>query len=35
MKAIGFLVGSVMKLTQGKANPGIVNQLIKSELDIE
>ncbi|HEY4964405.1 MAG TPA: Asp-tRNA(Asn)/Glu-tRNA(Gln) amidotransferase subunit GatB [Candidatus Saccharimonadales bacterium] len=34
MKAIGFLVGSVMKLTGGKANPGLVNQLIKSELGL-
>jgi aspartyl-tRNA(Asn)/glutamyl-tRNA(Gln) amidotransferase subunit B len=32
MKAIGFLVGSVMKLSQGRANPALVNQLIKSEL---
>jgi len=34
MKAIGFLVGQVMKETQGKANPPIVQKLIKSELGI-
>jgi len=27
-KAIGFLVGQVMKETKGKANPGLVNKLI-------
>lgn len=27
-KAIGFLVGQVMKETKGKANPGLVNQLL-------
>ncbi len=32
MKAIGFLVGQVMKKSQGKANPGVVNQLIKQKL---
>lgn len=32
-KAIGFLVGQVMKATKGKANPGLVNQLLKEELD--
>jgi len=32
MKAIGFLVGQVMKETQGKANPPIVQKLIKQEL---
>lgn len=32
MKAIGFLVGQVMKKSQGKANPGTVNQLIKERL---
>lgn len=31
-KAIGFLVGQVMKLTKGKANPGLVNQLIMQRL---
>jgi len=33
-KMIGFFVGQVMKATQGKANPGQVNQLLKSKLDI-
>jgi len=32
-QAIGFLVGQVMKATKGKANPGLVNQLLKEELD--
>jgi aspartyl-tRNA(Asn)/glutamyl-tRNA(Gln) amidotransferase subunit B len=31
-KALGFLVGQVMKETKGKANPGMVNQLIKEVL---
>ena len=31
-KAIGFLVGQVMKKSAGKANPGVVNQLIKQKL---
>jgi len=30
---IGFLVGQVMKATQGKANPGQVNQILKDKLD--
>lgn len=32
MKAIGFLVGQVMKKSKGKANPGSVNELIKKML---
>jgi aspartyl-tRNA(Asn)/glutamyl-tRNA(Gln) amidotransferase subunit B len=32
MKAIGFLVGQVMKLSQGRANPAKVQQLIKKQL---
>ena len=32
-KMIGFFVGQVMKATQGKANPGQVNQLLKSKLE--
>lgn len=32
-KAIGFLVGQVMKATKGKANPGIVNKVLKQKLD--
>jgi aspartyl-tRNA(Asn)/glutamyl-tRNA(Gln) amidotransferase subunit B len=32
-KVIGFFVGQVMRETKGKANPGTVNQLLKSKLD--
>ncbi|MCM3704012.1 Asp-tRNA(Asn)/Glu-tRNA(Gln) amidotransferase subunit GatB [Paenibacillus macerans] len=31
-KAIGFLVGQVMKQSKGKANPGLVNKLLVEEL---
>ena len=31
-KALGFLVGQTMKATQGKANPGLVNKLLKELL---
>jgi aspartyl-tRNA(Asn)/glutamyl-tRNA(Gln) amidotransferase subunit B len=31
-RAIGFLTGQVMKKSKGQANPGLVNQLIKAEL---
>jgi aspartyl-tRNA(Asn)/glutamyl-tRNA(Gln) amidotransferase subunit B len=31
-KLIGFFVGQVMKLTKGKANPQMVNELIKKKL---
>lgn len=31
-KAIGFLVGQVMKETKGQANPGVVNGLLKQKL---
>lgn len=31
-KAIGFLVGQTMKATKGKANPGLVNQILKNIL---
>jgi aspartyl-tRNA(Asn)/glutamyl-tRNA(Gln) amidotransferase subunit B len=31
-KLFGFFVGQVMKLSQGKANPGVVNDLLKSKL---
>jgi aspartyl-tRNA(Asn)/glutamyl-tRNA(Gln) amidotransferase subunit B len=34
MKAIGFLVGQVMKQSQGKANPGLAQQLIKKQLGL-
>jgi len=30
---MGWFVGQVMKETQGKANPGVVNQLLKAKLD--
>lgn len=33
-KAIGFLVGQVMKLSQGKANPGLAQELIKKQLGL-
>src|SRR3990167_8216729 len=32
-KAFAFLVGSVMKLTRGKASPHIVNQLLKKKIE--
>ena len=32
-KAIGFLVGQVMKQTKGRANPGVVNQLLVKNLE--
>lgn len=32
-KAIGALVGQVMKQSKGKANPAMVNQLLKQKLD--
>ncbi|MEL7567734.1 MAG: Asp-tRNA(Asn)/Glu-tRNA(Gln) amidotransferase subunit GatB [Dehalobacterium sp.] len=31
-KAIGFLVGQVMKLSKGKANPGMVNELLREKM---
>ena len=31
-KAIGFLVGQVMKLSQGKANPALAKEIIEKEL---
>lgn len=34
MKAIGFLVGQVMKLSQGKANPALATNLIKKQLGL-
>jgi aspartyl-tRNA(Asn)/glutamyl-tRNA(Gln) amidotransferase subunit B len=34
MKAIGFLVGQVMKQSQGKANPQLAQDLIKKQLRI-
>ncbi len=32
-KVLGFFVGQVMKETKGKANPQMVNQILKSELE--
>jgi aspartyl-tRNA(Asn)/glutamyl-tRNA(Gln) amidotransferase subunit B len=34
MKAIGFLVGQVMKESRGKANPALAQQLIKKQLGL-
>jgi aspartyl-tRNA(Asn)/glutamyl-tRNA(Gln) amidotransferase subunit B len=31
-QAIGWFVGQVMKATGGKANPGTVNQILRSKL---
>ncbi len=33
-KAIGALVGQVMKLSKGKANPAMVNQILKQKLGV-
>lgn len=33
-KALGWFVGQVMKATGGKANPGVVNELLKKKLDL-
>lgn len=35
MKAIGFLVGQVMKQSQGKANPQLAQKLLRQKLGIE
>jgi aspartyl-tRNA(Asn)/glutamyl-tRNA(Gln) amidotransferase subunit B len=35
MKAIGFLVGQVMKLSKGKANPAMATDLIKKQLGLQ
>ena len=32
-KLFGFFVGQTMKATQGKANPGVVNRILKSRLN--
>lgn len=34
MKAIGFLVGQIMKHSQGRANPALAQELIKKQLGI-
>ena len=31
-KAIGFLVGQTMKAMKGKANPGMVNEMLREML---
>ena len=33
-RAIGFLVGQIMRLSQGKANPGLAQELIKKQLGL-
>ncbi len=33
MKAIGFLVGQVMKASKGQANPGLAQKLIKQQIE--
>lgn len=35
IKTFGFFVGQVMKATKGKANPQLVNELLKKKLDNE
>jgi aspartyl-tRNA(Asn)/glutamyl-tRNA(Gln) amidotransferase subunit B len=32
-KMIGFFVGQIMKASKGKANPALVNELLKKKLD--
>ena len=32
-QALKFLVGQVMKVTKGRANPALVNELLKKKLD--
>ena len=32
-KLLGFFIGEVMKATKGKANPGLLNQIVKKKLD--
>jgi aspartyl-tRNA(Asn)/glutamyl-tRNA(Gln) amidotransferase subunit B len=34
-KAMGWFVGQVMKASQGKANPGAVNKILKEKLGVE
>ncbi|MEE8499608.1 MAG: Asp-tRNA(Asn)/Glu-tRNA(Gln) amidotransferase GatCAB subunit B, partial [Kiloniellales bacterium] len=31
-KILGWFVGQVMKASQGKANPGLVNQILRDKL---
>jgi aspartyl-tRNA(Asn)/glutamyl-tRNA(Gln) amidotransferase subunit B len=35
MQVIGFLVGQVMKASQGKANPQQVNAMLRDKLAID
>jgi len=35
VQAIGFLVGQVMKISRGQANPKLVNQILKQKLEKE
>jgi aspartyl-tRNA(Asn)/glutamyl-tRNA(Gln) amidotransferase subunit B len=30
---MGFFVGEIMKATKGKANPGVINKLLKEKLE--
>ena len=32
-KVIGWFVGQVMKATQGQANPGVVNEVLRKKLE--
>ncbi|HEY5387821.1 MAG TPA: hypothetical protein VIL79_07950, partial [Thermoleophilia bacterium] len=32
-QVLGFLVGQVMKATQGRANPKLVNELLRKALE--
>ena len=32
-KLLGFFIGEVMKASKGKANPGLLNQIVKKKLD--
>ena len=32
-KVFGFFVGQIMKMSKGKADPGVVNGLLKEKLD--
>ncbi len=34
-QAVGWFVGQVMRETQGKANPGVVNAILKAKLGVE
>ena len=31
-QALGFLTGQIMRATRGKANPGVVNEILKQQL---